>query len=398
MMTHPSEEEMVDGYYSGAAVGFEKHLAVCQECRDLYRSICEALAAANESVVPERGADYGARVWARVSRQLPVKARRPWWMVPAVAAGLGLAFAAGMWTEHWHSETPFVPVAFVRAPAPVVNVVAAPVVAAKVLKPRAVKMPVFSEAEEDTRLLALNSKLESDAKEAVPEVLALVRGKSSDRTQEHALFVLAQSDSPEARAAFLKIARDAAKPELQTKAVRMMGMLGDEGARQELAGLYRTASNPALKREILNGLMFSGSKTTLLKVAKTEPDPDLRSSAMAKLSITALPDPAPNAEKRQILNSVFLAGDSQVLLDVLRKQPDAGMRVATIRSLAVLGDRSKVLMTVYRTDSDEEVRRAVLDALVVQQNGEALAELAREETDGERKVEILRRVAMIRVK
>jgi hypothetical protein len=396
-MNHLSEEEMVDGYYSGAAVAFEKHLAVCRECRDLYRSICEALATANESMVPERGADYGARVWARVSRQLPVTARGQWWMVPALAAGLGMAFVAGMWTERWHSETTSVPVAFVRAPAPVVRIVT-PVVAAKVLKPRAVKMPVFSEAEEDTRLLALNSKLESDAKEALPEVLALVRGKSSDRTQEHALFVLAQSDAPEARTAFMNIARDAAKPELQTKAVRMMGMLGDEGARQELAGLYRAASNPALKREILNGLMLSGSKTTLLKVAKTEPDPDLRSSAMAKLSITALPDPAPNVEKRQILNSVFLAGDSQVLLDVLRKQPDAGMRVATIRSLAVLGDRSKVLMTVYRTDSDEEVRRAVLDALVVQQNGEALTELAREETDGERRLEILRRVAMIRVK
>jgi hypothetical protein len=341
-MTHPTEEEMVDRYYSDAEAGFEEHLAICQECRALYRAICETLEMAADHPVPARGPDYGSQVWARVSAQLPAKARKNWLLVPALAAGLGVMFAAGMWTEHLRKEVPPLQVTFVHAPAPVLVQPAAK-------KPRPVR--VLTDAEQDKKLLALNSLLEADAKSALPKVLAMVNGKTSDRTKEHALFVLAQSDSPDARAALMNIARDAAKPELQTKAVRMMVVMGEGGPRKEVA----------------------------------VPD---------RVTVFTLKG-APTAEKKQILNSVFLAANSQVLLDVLKKQPDAGVRAATIRSLAVMGERSNVLTDVYRTDSDDGVRRAVLDVLVVQQNGEALSELARDEPDAQRKKEILSRLATI---
>jgi len=354
-MTHPTDEEMLDHYYAGAQPDFEEHLAICRECHALYRSICETLEMAGDTALPARGPDYGSQVWARVSAQLPLKSRNHW-LVPALAAGLGLMFAAGMWTEHLRQKAPPLQVTFVHAPAPVF---------AQPLPPKPKPARVLTDAEQDKKLLALNTLLEADAKKALPKLLAVVNGKTSDRTKEHALFVLAQSDSLDARAALQNIARDAAKPELQTKAVRMMGLLGDDGARKELA---LAASNPALRREIL-----------------TVPD---------RVTVFALKD-APTAEKKQILNSVFLAANSKVLLDVLKKQPDAGVRAATIRSLAVMGERSNVLKDVYRTDSDEDVRRAVLDVLVVQQNGDALSELAREEPDARRKQEILSRLATI---
>jgi chaperonin cofactor prefoldin len=71
------------------------------------------------------------------------------------------------------------------------------------------------------------------------------------------------------------------------------------------------------------------------------------------------------------------------------------VRVATIRSLAVMGEHSNVLTSVYKTDTDEDVRKAVLDVLVVQQNSDALSELARDEPDTQRKQEILSRLATI---
>jgi hypothetical protein len=227
---------------------------------------------------------------------------------------------------------------------------------------------VLTDAEQDKKLLALNTSLEAGAKTALPKVLAVINGKTSDRTKEHGLFVLAQSDSAEARAALMTIARDRAKPELQVKAVRMMAMMGDDGARKDLPALSRTIANPALQREILS-----------------VPD---------RLTVFALKN-APTAEKKQILNSVFLAANSKVLLDILKKQPDAGVRVATIRSLAVMGEHSNVLTSVYKTDTDEDVRKAVLDVLVVQQNSDALSELARDEPDTQRKQEILSRLATI---
>jgi len=103
----------------------------------------------------------------------------------------------------------------------------------------------------------------------------------------------------------------------------------------------------------------------------------------------------PAAEKKQIQNSVSLAGNSPVLLDILKKQPDPAVRAATIRSLAVMGERSNVLTNVYKTDTHEDVRKAVLDVLVVQQNSDALSELARDEPDAQRKKDILSRVSAI---
>jgi hypothetical protein len=270
-----------------------------------------------------------------------------------------MMFAAGMWTERLRQKAPPVQITFVHAPAPVV-----PQPVAKSPKP----VRVLTDAEQDKKLLALNTSLEAGAKTALPKVLAVINGKTSDRTKEHGLFVLAQSDSAEARAALMTIARDRAKPELQVKAVRMMAMMGDDGARKDLPALSRTIANPALQREILS-----------------VPD---------RLTVFALKN-APTAEKKQILNSVFLAANSKVLLDILKKQPDAGVRVATIRSLAVMGEHSNVLTSVYKTDTDEDVRKAVLDVLVVQQNSDALSELARDEPDTQRKQEILSRLATI---
>jgi hypothetical protein len=425
---------MVEGYYSRLDSDLNSHLAVCAQCELLYRQICETLDTASEATLPERGADYGSQVWSRLSSSLPIvnqtQAFPKWKFVPALAALLFGTFVAGMWTQQSlknvaksaQSQTAIArnnspqqfehpSVELTRRKSPTPNLVDHPL-AARVTKTKTtsavLESPKLSDPEQDAKLLALNSLLEVDPGAALPELQKMIDGHTSDRTKEHTLFVLAQSDSTEAKQALMDIARQTSNVSLQSKAVRMVGLIGDESARKELAGLYATSTNQSLKREILNGLMLSGSRKALLKVARTESDPGLRNSALANLSITVLPRQFPtpslrNAEtgtqtreKKQILNSVFLAADSQVLLDTLRREPDPGLRAATIRSLAVMGERGQVLTDIYRTEDDEKVRFAVLDALVMQQNGDALSELAQFETDAQRRAEILTRLATIR--
>ena len=260
-----------------------------------------------------------------------------------------------------------------------------------------------AETDEDLKLLALNTLMQEDAKAGTPALIQVINGHASDKTKEHALFVLAQSDSAEARKALIRFAQQSEHPDVQATAVRMMGMMGGDGARTELAGLYTSSSNQALKREILNGLMLSGSKSVLLSVAKTEPDPGLRNSAIMNLSLTGgnaelsqlYKSGASVDEKKQILNSVFLTGDSKTLLNVVKQETDTGLRIAAIKSLGAMPNRGAVLTDLFRTETNDEVRQAVLNALVMQQSYVALAELARTEKDSRMKTEILRRLAML---
>lgn len=245
-----------------------------------------------------------------------------------------------------------------------------------------------SESDQDLKLLALNTLMQKDAQAALPALLKVINSDVTDRTKEHALFVLAQSDSPDARKALMDFARQTSNPDLQRSAVRMMGMVGGDGARKELAGLYSSSSNAALKREILNGMMLSGSKSQLLAVAKMEADSGLRNSAIANLSLTGgqaeLSDlyksGASMGEKTQILSSVYLVGDNKMLQDVLKLEKDPG----------------SVLKNLYRTETNEDIRREVLDTLTARHDTAALEELARGEKDAHMKAEISRRLGTLK--
>jgi hypothetical protein len=99
-MSHLSEEDLVLYYYSeDAALSLtaEQHLADCPECRAQYNSLRLVLNTVDSAAVPDRGADYGERVWRRIQGRV---GRRRWWMfVPVAAMLLGVAFFAGRLTQ-----------------------------------------------------------------------------------------------------------------------------------------------------------------------------------------------------------------------------------------------------------------------------------------------------------
>jgi hypothetical protein len=97
-MTHPSEEDLVLHLYGEADEKefVREHLESCARCREEVALLRQVLAEVEEVAPPERPLDYGARVWEKVSSQLPA-ARKPralYWL--AAAAGLvAAAFLAG---------------------------------------------------------------------------------------------------------------------------------------------------------------------------------------------------------------------------------------------------------------------------------------------------------------
>jgi len=239
-----------------------------------------------------------------------------------------------------------------------------------------------AESDEELKLIALNSLMQSDAKDALPVLQKLLSGNSSEKVKDRALFVLTQNSSPEARKILDDIARNPANPDLQRRAIRYMGLLGNADARNELASIYKNSSDPSVKRDILHSFMQSGSKDFLLDIAKTEQNPELRRDAIRQLA---------------------LIGDSTDLAEIARNEKDPKLKIAAIQSLGLSGHRSgsntgDVLVAIYRSDPNPEVRSAVLNALGIAQNGGALVELARSEKDPQMKQKIVQRMSMVHSK
>ena len=265
-----------------------------------------------------------------------------------------------------------------------------------------------AQSDDDLKLIAVNSLLTSSPETALPILQKLLASNNSLALKDKALFILTQSNLPEARKTLSSIARDSKNPELQIRAIRYMGMQGGDESRKELASIYQSSSDKEVKHQILKSFMVSGSRSLLLEVAKTEKDPELRREAIRNLALAggqaelaSLYSSVPSVEdKRDILKSMFLSGDSAKLIEVARNEKDPGLRAEAIKSLGLMGSQGHGddLVAIYRSDSHQEVREAILKALFLQQNGKALVELARTEKDPAMKEEIVKKMALVHSK
>jgi len=103
-MSHPSEEDLVLHLYGEADESdfLLQHLESCGHCREEIALLRQVLAQVGEMTPPERPLDYGARVWERVSKELPAPMRgsrpRAYYWLAAAAVLLAATFLAGRFT------------------------------------------------------------------------------------------------------------------------------------------------------------------------------------------------------------------------------------------------------------------------------------------------------------
>jgi hypothetical protein len=92
-MSHPSEDDWILHFYgeAGDSLALEEHIHSCARCREEMRLLREALSEVGDAAPPERGDDYGRRVWERIAKELP---RAGWRRAPARYGYLLAAAAA----------------------------------------------------------------------------------------------------------------------------------------------------------------------------------------------------------------------------------------------------------------------------------------------------------------
>jgi hypothetical protein len=265
-----------------------------------------------------------------------------------------------------------------------------------------------AQSDEELKLIAVNSLLNSDPEKALPILEKLLQGPSSPKLRERAVFVLAQSNSPKAREILKNLARGSSTPELQSKAIQYLGVMGGAESRATLAEVYSSSTDIEVKRRILRAFMVSGDKQRVLTAAQTEQNADLRGEAVRQLGAMGA-----NEElwqmyqkettvpvKKQILQAMFVGGNSTRMIELARSEKEPELRAAAVRNLGLMGGAKTgdTLVEMYSTEKDPAVRKNVVNALFMQGNAAALVAIARKETDPEMKKSLVQKLSMMQGK
>ena len=245
--------------------------------------------------------------------------------------------------------------------------------------------------DEELRLFALAQLMERDPERALPLVLDMLQNAESEKVRQDALFVLAISEVPEARQALADAARESNDPELQLHAIHMLGTMD---ATEELQSLYSTLQNRASKIAVIEAFSIAGDNAMLKQILNSETDPELRKAAIYGIAMEDSSDSAEfiesiyesatsREEKSTILESLVIMDDAEDLaLKILRNEKDPVLQREAIQVLGVM-DATTELVGLYGDLDDRESRIAVLEAMAIADNNEALLKILQTEQDPE---------------
>ncbi|HUP50685.1 MAG TPA: HEAT repeat domain-containing protein, partial [Thermoanaerobaculia bacterium] len=102
--------------------------------------------------------------------------------------------------------------------------------------------------------------------------------------------------------------------------------------------------------------------------------------------------------KKKIIHAMFLDGNADMLGDLARNEKVIELRVAAIKNLGLIGGArsGQHLLTMYESDTNPDVRKAVINGLFLQSNAKALIDLARKEKDPAMKKQIVSKLSLIK--
>jgi hypothetical protein len=262
--------------------------------------------------------------------------------------------------------------------------------------------------DEELKLIAINSLMNSDEDRAIPMLEKFLNGTQSPKLKDRALFVLVQHGSPRAREIVVDIARGKTNPGLQEKAIRYLGLFGGAKSQGVLYEIYASSTSVPVKEAILESYMLSGSREQALAVAKTEKNAQLRAAAVRQLGVMGAraelwqlyQTETQRDVKESIIQALFVAGDEDRLLELVRNEKDRDLRIEAIQKAGLTGKSrtGDALTALYRTEKDAEIKSAVLQAFFLQGNARALIDIAKTEKDRDLKQEAVQKLSLMKDK
>jgi HEAT repeat protein len=103
--------------------------------------------------------------------------------------------------------------------------------------------------------------------------------------------------------------------------------------------------------------------------------------------------------RKKVLNALFLAGDRERMGDLAKNEKDHDLRLSAINYLGLMGKQSDdILVGIYKSDPDKDVRKKVINALFLAGDAHGMVELARNETDPDMRKAIVSQLSLMHSK
>ena len=260
-------------------------------------------------------------------------------------------------------------------------------------------------SDEELKLLALQSLMNSDPEKAVPLLEKVLQGNNSPKLKDKALFVLSQSGSEKAQQILLTLAKANNQPDLQKRAIRYMGMNGNGRNRTVLKEIYNSSTDIGVKKSVFQAWLMCGCKDDVLAAARTEKNPELRKEAIRYLGMLGgrselrqLYKEATDADAKEgLLQAMGMAGDAQGLNEAATTEKDPAVRRHAIRDIGLFGgsEGPSTLITIYNSNSDFDTKKEVANALFLHGAGKEMVALARKETNPQMKRELISKMSLM---
>ncbi len=218
-----------------------------------------------------------------------------------------------------------------------------------------------------------------------PRVAALlknfIRTSQNQRIRSSSVYWLGQVGGEQTFLADL-VRNESEEKKVRRQAAHAIGESRDRGALATLQSLYDTVKELEIRRAIINAVGNNQEQDLalafLLKVARNDPEPQARRSAVHQLAEFDRPNMVDelmkiysndaNAEvKRAVLHALGetkSSGAQGRLLDLARKESNPDLRKRAIHVLAERGEAVlPELINLYDSESAPEVRRSILQSL-----------------------------------
>ena len=254
-----------------------------------------------------------------------------------------------------------------------------------------------SSASDELKLAAVEALITAPDDKALPLIQKVLAGNNSDEVKEAALFILSQIDMPEAQSTLLKFAREEGG-ELRLEAIRMIGIGGGEGL-SNLQGIYDAGDSEA-REAVLEAFMIAGDKQSVFDIAKKAEGDDFE-EAVEMLAVMGAQDElrqlrSTRGTSEALIEACAISGDFECLSELAADGSDVEMQTEAIEAMGIVGGDQvdAALVEIYKNSSNEDIREAALDGLMISGNDAGLLELYRASNDSSEKKELLHYLVM----
>lgn len=259
--------------------------------------------------------------------------------------------------------------------------------------------------DEELKLLALQSLMNSDPEKAVPLLEKIIQGNYPPKLKDRALFVLSQSGSDRAQQILMGLAKANNQPDLQKRAIHYMGMNGNGGNRAVLREIYNSSTDIGVKKSVFQAWLMCGCKDEVAALAKTEKNPELRREAIRYLGMMGgraelleFYKNSPDAETREAaVGAMLLCGCSHELAEIVQTEKDPRVLDKAINTLGLVGGQESLtaLTNIYNSQAPVSQKQKVINALFLHGAGREMVALARKETNPELKRDLIQKMSLM---